>query len=197
MEEHGKRIGGVAALFVNDYGKDPERAKAQSPFFGPSIFSDGHIWKEARGLVKPIFAMAEISDMEHLASFMDRFMDLLPNDETRALQQTTNAKPEPDFPAVRRRYVLLDEMAKHIRDPIKPRYHVLGVFNPARDTISIAVGNTLFQLARHPHIWTKLRKTSLEIDEPLTFEKLKSLVDLDMSYKKLFVYVGPQHWYSV
>ena len=70
----------VAALSVNDYGKDPERAKAQSPFFGPSIFSDGHIWKEARVLVKPIFARAEVSDMDHLASFVDRFMDLLPND---------------------------------------------------------------------------------------------------------------------
>ncbi|KAJ8065375.1 hypothetical protein OCU04_006064 [Sclerotinia nivalis] len=70
----------VAALSVNDYGKDPERAKAQSPFFGPSIFLDGHVWKEARGLVKPIFTRAEISDMDHLASFVDRFMDLLPND---------------------------------------------------------------------------------------------------------------------
>ncbi|KAF7879434.1 hypothetical protein EAF04_000630 [Stromatinia cepivora] len=224
----------VAALSVNDYGKDPERAKAQSPFFGPSIFSDGHIWKEARGLVKPIFARAEISDMDHLASFwivlwtsfrmmgfLDVSMDFIfgkslnslepevPKECTeftqafneaqkwvtkrreagwlqfrlyqynenkewknaytkvhkfvdqqvaRALQQSTNAKREPDFPAIRRRYVL-------------------GVFNPARDTTSIAVGNTLFQLARHPHIWTKLRETSLEIDEPLTFEKLKSLVE--------------------
>ncbi|APA10335.1 hypothetical protein sscle_06g051050 [Sclerotinia sclerotiorum 1980 UF-70] len=94
----------------------------------------------------------------------------------RALQKTTNAKPEPDFPAARRRYIL-DETAKQIRDPIKLRYHVLEVFNPTRDTTSITIGNTLFQLTRHPHIWTKLRKTSLEINEPLTFENLKHLVD--------------------
>ena len=70
----------VAALAVEDYGKDPERLKAQAPFFGPSIFSDGPIWKQARAMVKPIFAKAEISDIDHLASFADRFMELLPDD---------------------------------------------------------------------------------------------------------------------
>jgi cytochrome P450 monooxygenase len=38
----------VAALAVEDYGKDLERLQAQSPFFGPSIFSDEPIWKQAR-----------------------------------------------------------------------------------------------------------------------------------------------------
>ena len=82
-----------------------------------------------------------------------------------------------DLP-VRRRYVLLDEMAKQIRDPIQLRYHVLAVFLPARDSAGIAINNMLFQLARHPHIWAKLRKQALALgDTPLTFEKLKSLVD--------------------
>lgn len=96
----------------------------------------------------------------------------------RALQETANIEPETDAPPVRRRYVLLDEMAKQIRDPIKLRYHILGVFGPARDTTSILLGNALFQLARHPHVWTKLREISLGIgDASLTFEKLKTLVD--------------------
>jgi hypothetical protein len=30
----------VAALAVEDYGKDPGRFQVQSPFFDPSIFSD-------------------------------------------------------------------------------------------------------------------------------------------------------------
>jgi cytochrome P450 monooxygenase len=59
----------VAALAFEDYGKDPERAKAQGAFFGPGIFSDGPVWKKARALVKPIFAKAEISDLDHLASY--------------------------------------------------------------------------------------------------------------------------------
>ena len=57
----------VAAFAVEDYGKDPERLQAQSPFFSPSIFSDRPIWKQARAIVKPIFAKAELSDIDHLA----------------------------------------------------------------------------------------------------------------------------------
>jgi cytochrome P450 monooxygenase len=65
----------VAALAFEDYGKDPERLQAQSPFS-----DDGPIWKQARAMVKPIFAKAELSDIDHLASFADRFMELLPDD---------------------------------------------------------------------------------------------------------------------
>lgn len=96
----------VGALAFEDYGKDPERLKAQAPFFGPSIFSDGPIWKEARGMVKPIFARAEISDMDHLASFVDRFMELLPDNGSlvdvqpllhRLVSVILNCKSEPYF----------------------------------------------------------------------------------------------------
>lgn len=71
----------VAALAHEDYGKDPERLQAQAPFLGPSILSHhGPVWKRARAMVKPIFARAELSDIDHLASYTDRFMELLPND---------------------------------------------------------------------------------------------------------------------
>ena len=99
----------------------------------------------------------------------------------RALQETKNDASTAALKSsatTRKRYVLLDEMAKQIRDPIKLRYQILGVFVPARDTTSMLIGNTLFQLARHPHIWTRLRHTSTNLgDQPLTFEKLKSLSD--------------------
>jgi cytochrome P450 monooxygenase len=70
----------MAAIAFEDYGKDPERSIAQAPFLGPSIFDDGPTWKHARALVKPIFSRAEMSDMEHMESYFDRFMALLPDD---------------------------------------------------------------------------------------------------------------------
>ena len=70
----------VAALGFEDYAKDLERLQAMAPFMGPSIFSNGPIWKVARTMVKPIFSRAELSDIDHLASFTDRFMELLPSD---------------------------------------------------------------------------------------------------------------------
>ena len=75
------------------------------------------------------------------------------------------------------RYILLNEMAKKIRDPIELRFQILNVFLPARDTTSIVVGNTLFHLARNLNVWMDLRNTALSLgSQPLTFELLKSLV---------------------
>jgi len=75
------------------------------------------------------------------------------------------------------RYILLYEMAKQIRDPIELRSQVLNVFVPSRDTVSVAVSNALFQLARNPAVWTSLRREALALgSKPLTFEVLKSLV---------------------
>ena len=74
------------------------------------------------------------------------------------------------------RYILLNEMAKEIRDPIELRYQILNVFLPARDTTSIALGNALFHLARNPNLWIDLRNTALALgSQPLTFQFLKSL----------------------
>lgn len=74
------------------------------------------------------------------------------------------------------RYILLNEMAKKIRDPIELRYQILNVFLPARDTTSIALGNALFHLARNPSLWNDLRHTALALgSQPLTFQLLKSL----------------------
>lgn len=57
-----------------------------------------------------------------------------------------------------KRYVLLHELAKHIRDPVTLRFEILNVFIPSRDTISSLFGNMLWALSRHPEIWTELRK---------------------------------------
>lgn len=53
-------------------------------------------------------------------------------------------KTDSDKLPARRCYVLLDEMAKQIRDPIQLRYYVLAVFLPVRDSAGIAVNNMLF-----------------------------------------------------
>ena len=77
-----------------------------------------------------------------------------------------------------RKYILIHEMAKQIRDPIELRYQILSVFLPARDTTSILVGNAIFHLARNPHIWAELRDTALKVNlDTLTFESLKSLIN--------------------
>ena len=74
------------------------------------------------------------------------------------------------------KYVLLDEMAAVVQDPYELRMQILNVFFPARDTAAIAFGDILFELARHPEEWEKLRTEVLALkDQQLTFELIKSL----------------------
>ncbi|KAL9625196.1 MAG: hypothetical protein Q9160_000598 [Pyrenula sp. 1 TL-2023] len=73
------------------------------------------------------------------------------------------------------RYIFINEAAKKIRDPTKLRAEVANIFFVARDNVAMCTANALFQLARHPEIWTDLRRTSVGLgDEPLTFDLLRS-----------------------
>ena len=102
---------------------------------------------------------------------------------SRALSATSpdsKAPPPSDSPSSGR-YILLNEMALQIRDPIALRSQIFNVFMPSRDTTAILLSNALFQLSRHPSVWTSLRTTALSLgndqEQPTyTFESLKSLL---------------------
>ena len=77
-----------------------------------------------------------------------------------------------------KKYILLHEMARVTQDPLDLRAQILNVFIPARDTAAIAFGNIMFELARHPQIWTDLRAEVLAAassPQQITFDLLKSL----------------------
>ena len=93
--------------------------------------------------------------------------------DSKEEQNSFNAK---DSAPERKRYVLIYQMAKEVRDPIALRFHLLNVFLPARDGTAIAVSHALFHLARNPSIWTELRKQALALGNiPITFEVLQGL----------------------
>ncbi|CAD6593970.1 MAG: hypothetical protein ASARMPREDX12_007883 [Alectoria sarmentosa] len=109
------------------------------------------------------------SSCDKVHAFVDRHV-------ARALAETeTSDKPETESPSSPR-YILINEMAKQIRDLIDLRFQVINVFFPARDSTGIALSNAFFNLARNPEVWTELREQALALgDQPLTFELLKSL----------------------
>ncbi|TVY12842.1 Cytochrome P450 monooxygenase lepH [Lachnellula arida] len=109
-----------------------------------------------------------------------------------ALQATAFSSPDQDSDGKPRKYVLLQEMAKQIRDPIQLRYQILAIFLPARELTGVLLSNALFHLARNPDIWTQLRQTALKVDpEKLTFESLKSLKDFRNVIFETFRHQGP------
>ncbi|KAF7929677.1 hypothetical protein EAE99_004581 [Botrytis elliptica] len=90
-----------------------------------------------------------------------------------ALEKQLNPKEETGP----KRYVLLEEMTKITQDPYDLRMHIINVFFPARDTAAIAFSDVIFELARHPGEWKKLKMEvdSIDSSQVLTFEFLRSL----------------------
>ncbi|KAM7215915.1 putative cytochrome P450 [Rhypophila decipiens] len=71
---------------------------------------------------------------------------------------------------------LLWSLARLVPDKTELRAHLLGVWVPSNETTSILMSNTIFALARHPHVVQKLREEVLAYgDKRLTFEGLRSL----------------------
>jgi cytochrome P450 len=70
-------------------------------------------------------------------------------------------------------------IASQVPDPLELRTQLTAVWIPSNETTSILMSNTLFALARHPHVVQKLRQEIVDYgDKPLTFEGLRSLVYL-------------------
>lgn len=74
-------------------------------------------------------------------------------------EPSTTADEEKD------RYVLLEQLAKQIKDPLTLRYECLNIFAGGRDGMAVIVTNALFLLARQPQLWRELREAALPVDE--------------------------------
>ncbi|KAK5107427.1 hypothetical protein LTR62_001288 [Meristemomyces frigidus] len=78
-----------------------------------------------------------------------------------------------------KKYVLLNELAKHTRDPAELSGQLLNILLAGRDTTASLLSWLFKELLRHPAVYQKLRKTILEdfgsYEEPknITFATLK------------------------
>ncbi|THC92955.1 hypothetical protein EYZ11_007573 [Aspergillus tanneri] len=77
-------------------------------------------------------------------------------------------------------YIFLQELAKETRDRTELRNQLLHILLAGRDTTAGLLGWTFYLLARHPHIYAKLREIILDRFGPvsntsvISFESLKS-----------------------
>ena len=88
-----------------------------------------------------------------------------------------------------RRYVLIHELLQETGNLLDIRHQLLNVFLPAHEAIGVALTNIFFNLARHPLVYSKLRKEILNANlSPcnLTFERLKSFKYLQFVISETF-----------
>lgn len=95
-----------------------------------------------------------------------------------ALKRSSSDK-KPNALSEKKRFVLLDELAKDCRDPVKLRDETLGILLAGRGTTSALLGWVFYFLARNPLIFNKLRCDILanygtyRSPKEITFENLK------------------------
>jgi cytochrome P450 len=72
--------------------------------------------------------------------------------------------------------ILAKELAKDCQDPIQLRNHLIHILQAGRDTSASLISNTIFELARNPSVWKKLREEVSELARKKpTYEELKSM----------------------
>lgn len=81
-------------------------------------------------------------------------------------------------------FSMLHELVKDTQDRRFLRDQLLNIFLPARDSSAIGLSDLFSNLARHPKVWRKLRSEVSQIDQPLTFDLLKSLKYLQCVLKE-------------
>jgi cytochrome P450 len=64
----------------------------------------------------------------------------------------------------RGKYVFINELAKQTDDPITLRNEAMNILIAGRDTTASLLSNLFVMLAKHPHVWAKLRNEVLELD---------------------------------
>jgi cytochrome P450 len=74
-------------------------------------------------------------------------------------------------------YVLAHELTKETTDRNVICNELLNVFLPAHEATGVALTNIFFNIARHPHVWQKLRREVLALPpgHDITFESLKTM----------------------
>ncbi len=76
-----KILSAVLATASDNFGVGPIRAPPADPFIGRGVFTtDGADWAHSRGLIKPCFTRAQITDLVSLEEKVDRLVELIPKD---------------------------------------------------------------------------------------------------------------------
>ena len=125
------------------------------------------------------------SDYKPTQSRVNSFVD---SRVQRAFALKQNQRPQ-DTKRPNTLGTVVEALASRTPDPLRARKESLNLLLAARDTVGIALSETLYQLVRKPKVWAKLRSeiSSTSGDRPPTFAELKK-----MTYLKHILYEGKQ-----
>ncbi|KAL9129368.1 MAG: hypothetical protein Q9217_002168 [Psora testacea] len=140
-------------------------------------FDKGKRWIEERGAFYKWYWLLTSKDFEHRCKEIHKLVDWFV--QTR-LQRGEGVKdPELGDGSGRKKFVLLNELAKETQNPLELRNESLSLLFAGRDTAGALLGWCFYFLARHPRVYDKLRSIILQqfgssATSPISFAQLKA-----------------------
>ena len=138
-------------------------------------FDKGKRWIEERGAFYKWYWLISSKDFDYRCREIHKLVDWFVYCRLQGGAKDT----DPTLPDGRKKFILLNELAKETQDPLELRNESLSLLFAGRDTAGALLGWVFYFLARHPHIYSKLRSIILDQFGPsptseISFQKLKA-----------------------
>lgn len=138
-------------------------------------FDQGKRWIEERGAFYKWYWLMSSRDFDHRCREIHKLVDWFVRTRLQGGEQGKDFEVEEG----RKKFILLDELAKETQNPLELRNESLSLLFAGRDTAGALLGWVFYFLARHERVFSKLRSIVLETFGPsvtgeISFAQLKA-----------------------
>ena len=157
--------------------------------FGPA-FDSGTMTLGTRGRLVELYWLWSPPSFSRACKsvhkFADYYVDLALKSDSSSVKESGLEKGQGQ-----KRYVFLQELVAATRDPVELRSQLLNILLAGRDTTAGLLGYFFYEMARHPDVYDRLRKTVLDTfgtyarPRDITFANLKGCVPLQHTMQEI------------
>lgn len=149
-------------------------------------FDQGKRWIEERGAFYKWYWLLTSKDFDARCASIHSLVDWFVQFRLQGLD-----KKDPELGDGRKKFVLLNELAKETQNPLELRNESLSLLFAGRDTAGALLGWCFYFLARHPRVFDKLRAALLAEfgpapTGPVDFAQLKAVPYLSHTINEVF-----------